>query len=292
MCETLSSIFEDSTVDIEQLESSGAEVSLESFGLFDKLSKIPDNFAKFFSDFREYVGEKLGATVVASNLIGVNTLQDHTKKVNYMSYSDTAVPCPPGFNTKAMGGLPSYVSQLKKNQVDIVERLIPDLLAPINHWLNEMIADPAKLSAIRDPISASKITIHDINRPRDAIAKFFTDRNALDHAAYGDLFPSHNAMMDTAGVSNALVGGLAAIDKQQILDLVASIAGNVELILSKNTDGIEAYAVNRSTMEKIRGLMLVVARNVEFFAAHAYKVRSLNQAMLDMEDQFKRYGKD
>lgn len=274
-------------VDMEQLKQSHQQVSLEDFGIFEKVKAVPSHFDNFARDVKQFIQERLGKEGFRPVQLDIRAYKPFTEKYNYASAIVLDVYVPPGLTPDLKLGVLEYADVLI-NQFDAeINGLIPSILKPTFRWMAKLLADPQNLSSVRDSLEDSGIILNDLKGRREAIAKCLKGNNASDRMAYGKAFRRHGDMLETVKFVNELNTKLATVSRNEINELVSEIAKAVDALIEKLEQNREEYAVNGRTIRDIAALLLKVAEHVEFYATFTFLVQSLTKTM---EDNAERFG--
>lgn len=250
------------------------EASLPSFHFQALTSRLP----LFVADVKAFVSNILQMSNFSEAVLKVNEFEKTLNKVNYLTLSDIIVYVPPGMDVTWL----EYVEALAEAQA-VVNRLREDTLDPTLRYVAQLLTQPETMRSVRGV--PADVVLHDLKKIKDKISDCYGKNSSETKVPFGKVFKRNSDMVSAMDKLNTINEEMAKINKQEIMDTVNEITAALDKLLIRMKNDPDTYRMTGITMRDMAEFTTNVAREIEFYAAHAFMVQSATQAMQDSKQR-------
>lgn len=267
---------------LEQIESTSLQVSTEAMNITGFIQTLPERFPSLVASVRGFAHNVLSSLQINHPTLSMDSFDRLLKKIDYVTLSPVEIYIPPGLNVDLL----TYADVLNDAKGPAVA-LVEDVLKPTLKWLSLLMADPEKLSSVRDMRRESGLILNDLQGHRDAIKKCFNSDDSRDRIAYSKAVKRHADFLEAVKVTNEINEQLKGISTDEILELVGEIAGIIDRMIEYVTLGDSRYKVQASVIRDMAETVSEIAKHVEYFSVFTYSVLLMTKALEDNQKRLK-----
>lgn len=259
----------------------------ETFALNNIVESTRSLLVSFIGDIRSFITTTFGNGQEQATTFGFvkdNTLERDLKKSNYTSVMMLESYVPPGMVVEWL----KYIEALEICQ-DVTDNLLPDVLKPAIQYFGLVLGSPERLKE-RSPATDSKqIKSHEkqIESSKKTLQTCYSDRTTATKRPFGDVF-KRNADWTEANLRlQKVVERLSKTPPKEVLEYVDQLSDILDRLALRLQQSPDLYEVSSITSKTIADICLGIAKEVEFYAAHCFIMKTATSAMSDTNEKLK-----
>lgn len=266
---------EDVTVNsLAQMLEFHEEVTTEAFVVGDMNNWLQRKGARISASINDAFRTLTTFNFEKPEVVNTNALRRILSTRDYTDLVELKVYIPVGFN----GTLIDYVNHLSIQGQGLAQRMIVELLLPIQKCLSHYINRPGDSMDSRELAFAPKLDLDVLSAVKSQTAKYFVSGNRRTTTDLGDAFGNKNEIITTAEKLNQLN---ASLWQQVRPETVERETQNV-VKLATTLMGLLEDSDNNTSPEFIKlitGLIGVTGQYVEWYAAFQTQLADFTAAM-------------
>lgn len=270
-------------ISLESLDRQHRIISLESTNLSQTLSAVTDRLPGFLVDVKHFITNTMNPFASTTGLVNSHTLEARLRNVDFLLVAGLAVDTPPGFRAKWL----DYIQALNQGQA-VLDIFQATALKPFETWLGTLINSPDLLRSVGSAPSLMRYKAPDLDGIKAAMAKCFDPKSGDVSATVGDVVSRSADIPVVTRQLNDINSRFATIDRKVLIRQVTAITELLDALIAGIKEDPEGLPVSGATLKTLTEMTFNMAREVEFYSAHAYAVESFTQSV---KDSYKRLEK-
>lgn len=255
---------------VESIREMGDELSMEAFGILDKLKAARARLPQFFDSIKKTAQSFFDFDPAHVDLIEKRTALDLSSKGNFMVIRNRKVVVPKGMKSSYL----KFIDQLMKQQ-EMVNKLIPETLKPFEKYLAQLLDDPDRLRTAGVSSLDAAFRLHDVDGMKKDLSKHY-DKDMSEYRPYGELVGRNSDWPKIMVNFNGLIDSMSSIDRKEVLKLVTIIAEHMDVLVQRMQEFPETYEPSGLTIKSLADISYAMAQEIEFYSIHAYIIEQLD----------------
>lgn len=272
------------TITLESLKVKHDIINLEASVPSHSMEAFTNPLPNFFSDVKSFITDLFDFSKEPNpGLLDIKGFFG-SKPVNYIDIANKPIYVPPGL----VKPIPVYLDALEKAQ-NTVDRLQSEVLEPFSVWIALNLSDPTRLATITNDRTVVGLRFHDVADVTKEIAKCFHAGSTKVDATFGEMYRRNADYAESVKRVNSLNERALGISNTAILNKVAEISQNLDLLLSRIKSEPDVYRLSGNSAKVISTVCYNMAKECEFYAAYRHMLTNLIIAMQDSEKVLLEY---
>lgn len=266
---------EDPTVNtLAQLLEFNEVIATEAFVVGDMNNWLQRKGARISASINDAFRTLTTFNFEKPEVVNTNALRRILSTHDYTDLVELKVYIPVGFN----GTLVDYVNHLSIQGQGLAQRMIVELLLPMQKCLSHYVNRPGDTMDSRELAFAPKLDLDTLNTLNSQTAEYFVSGNRRTTADLGDVFDNKNELVESAEKLNQLNASLwqqvrpetVERETQKVVKLATTLMG----LLESNDNNTSPEFI-----KTITGLIGMTGQYVEWYAAFQTQLADFTAAM-------------